>query len=278
MQYLGGKSKIARWLNAAIRPARRGRRFWDAFCGGLSMAVALSEDGPGFVSDANPALLSLYQAVATGWDPPSTLSEDDYKFARTLPDTDPRKAFAGFGCSFGGKWFGGYARARKEDDSRSVRGYASSARNVLLEDIGKLVQRGCQLHCESFFAVAPGDYDMILYLDPPYRNTTGYGGVAPFDHDKFYARVLEWAQHTDVFVSEYDMPFGRPVLEFTHDMSVAGGVHKNARVERLYHYGPSAPPVHVVEADAWPAELGACSEIAVDSACAWPESVVQVGT
>lgn len=90
MQYLGGKSKIAKWLCAAIAPVRRGREFWEPFCGGLSVSVALSESGPGLVSDANHALIALYRAVAAGWDPPSTVSEDDYKRARARYPTSTR--------------------------------------------------------------------------------------------------------------------------------------------------------------------------------------------
>ena len=42
----------------------------------------------------------------------------------------------------------------------------------------------------------------VVYCDPPYKNTSGYG--FSFDHDRFY----EWLRATDfpVSVSEYSMP------------------------------------------------------------------------
>jgi DNA adenine methylase len=249
VQYLGGKSRLSRWLAAAINPCRRGERVvWDAFCGGLSMSAELCKRGPVITSDANLALISLYRAVAAGWDPPAMVTEDEYKRGRVLPDTDPMKAFLGFGCSFGGKWFGGYARSKDPKDGRSKRGYASQARNGLLEDVGALVAAGGVIvHC-NFLEIDPADpevaddaRDLVLYLDPPYAGTTGYDGVAAFDHARFWSRVRQWAALTDVFVSEYRAPFGRPVLEFAHDLSVAGGVTKNARRERLYHYAPDRP-------------------------------------
>lgn len=231
MQYLGGKTKIAKRLVAAMSPIRAGRPFWEPFCGGLSVSVALAAEGPGLVSDANPALISLYRAVADGWDPPTSLSEEMYAFAKRLPDDQPLKAFAGFGCSFGGKWFGGYARSRAYD-------FAAGCARGLLRDIGALLAAGCRVDRINFLDVEPQPVTCFLYLDPPYRGTTEYKGTLAFDHDRFYARVDGWSRHTDVFVSEYSMPWGCVVDEFTHTLKAAGGSQQSARTERLYHYGP----------------------------------------
>jgi DNA adenine methylase len=264
MQYLGGKSKIARWLAAAMRPSllygSSPRPWWDAFCGGLSVSLALADVAPGVggvSTDANPALAALYRAVASGWDPPASLSEDEYRAARALSDSDPRKAFAGFGCSFGGKWFGGYARA----PAQANRTYAGATRTALLRDVGALVAAGVSIAHANFLDVEPEPTDAVLYLDPPYAGTTAYGATGAFDYARFYARVAAWARHTDVFVSEYAMPpdlGGRLAMEFAHDMSVAGGVQKNARVERLYHYAPDLPGPAPCSHAALVAALGRC--------------------
>ena len=46
----------------------------------------------------------------------------------------------------------------------------------------------------------------IIYCDPPYKDTTGYGEdcAGPFCHDEFYS----WceAQKLPVYISEYQMP------------------------------------------------------------------------
>jgi DNA adenine methylase len=102
MQYLGGKSRIAKEIAQVVAPQGF---WWEPFCGGLSVSVQLAKFGPGLVSDANPALISLYTSVARGWLPPEALSLEEWREARRLPDSDPRKAFAGFGCSFGGRYF-----------------------------------------------------------------------------------------------------------------------------------------------------------------------------
>ena len=202
------------------------------------MAVELASRGPGLVSDANPALITLYQAVAGGWDPPQSVTEEQYAAGRALPDTDPMKAFLGFGCSFGGKWFGGFARSKKDRD----RNFVTAARNVLLRDVDALVSAGCEIARVNFLDIEPAPTDMVLYFDPPYANTTGYGGTGKFDHTRFCERVRQWSEYTDVFVSEYALPAGRPILEFTHDMPVAGGgTQKDAQTERLCRFGPALP-------------------------------------
>lgn len=215
------------------------------------MSAEFAKRGPVISSDANPALVSLYQALRDGWDPPTIVSEDEYRAARGLPDSDPRKAFVGFGCSFGGKWFAGYARSKDPKDARSTgaRTYASQCRNSLLEDLAALRPAGWTVAHLNFLDVDPAaeerPEDTVLYLDPPYAGTEAYGATAPFDHGLFWRRVHEWAQRTHVFVSEYNCPFvAPPVLEFTHDLSVAGGVQKDARTERLFHFHPDTPTKH----------------------------------
>lgn len=213
------------------------------------MSAELAKAGPVLSSDVNPALVSLYSALAAGWDPPSVVTEDEYKAGRALPDSDPRRAFIGFGCSFGGKWFGGYARSKDPKDARSAGGtrtYANQCRNSLLDDLALLKPAGwivAQLNMLDFGplddVVVKDPTEIVCYFDPPYEGTEAYGAVAAFDHDKFWRRVLEWSSYTHVFVSEYNCPLNtEPVLEFKHDLSVAGGVTKDARTERLYHFHP----------------------------------------
>lgn len=90
MRYMGGKSRIAKQIAAVIDQYREpGQMVWDAFCGGLSVSVALSEKGPVLSSDANESLINLYNAVKTGWVPPTEVTREEYHVAKSLPNTDP---------------------------------------------------------------------------------------------------------------------------------------------------------------------------------------------
>lgn len=231
MQYLGGKSRIAKQLAEVIdRHRQPGQLVWDAFCGGLSMSVALSKNGPVWSTDANAALISLYRAVQNGWDPPTEVSKETWQAAKALPDTDPMKAFCGFGCSFGGKWFGGFSAPRPGS------GWSAAGQ-------GRVLRRDCAngaFALVDFLSVQPQPCEAILYLDPPYAGTTGYDGALPFDSEAFVQRVREWSRWTHVFVSEYSFPIGECVFERTSKTKVNGGMSGRAKdaVERLYHLQP----------------------------------------
>lgn len=182
--------------------------WWEPFCGGLSVSVQLAAYGPGIVSDANAALISLYTSVREGWDPPTEATEDEWREARDLPDSDPRKAFFGFGCSFGAKWFGGSAVKRAQrwtpKDNCFVDDNAVGAtRKALLRDLPLLSR--CGLRHLDFLTCEPLEVE-VVYCDPPYAGTTGYTATGRFDHDAFWLRCQVLAQRARVFVSEFDCP------------------------------------------------------------------------
>jgi len=241
MRYLGGKSRIAKEIAAIVAPQGI---WWEPFCGGLNVSVQLAKYGPGLISDANAALISLYKSVAMGWLPPEAVSAEEYQAAKALPDSDPRKAFIGFGCSFGGMWFSSYAPAKvvlRPGRAPEQQNLARSTRNVLLRDIPALSL--CTFRPMSFFDVDPQAFPSrpeTIYCDPPYAGTTTYSGVAPFDHGIFWAYCQEWAgRGVRVFVSEYACPVGSDVVwEKQHGCQLgavrSSATSDNARTERLF--------------------------------------------
>jgi DNA adenine methylase len=223
MHYLGGKTKLAGKIVKAIRERYPSRSVWEPFCGGLSVSVALAKAAPLEASDAHPALIALYSAMQAGWDPPDTLSEEDYARARSLPDSDPLKAFAGFGCSFSGKWFGGFAR-----DKVRAGDHTNEAARGLRK---KLPNPAITFRCLSFFDIAPRPWEGIIYCDPPYAGTQGYGMA--WDPAAFWARAREWSRFCPVFVSEFTAPAGvLCVLEMPRIKSM--GFTRKAAIDRLY--------------------------------------------
>jgi DNA adenine methylase len=257
MQYLGGKTLIAKQLAAVILDYRRpGQTVWDAFCGGLSVAAALEEDGPVYATDVNAALIALYQAVQGGWQPPDVVSRDTWQAAKALPDNDPLKAFCGFGCSFGGKWFGGYAAPRYVTPTATTHGGVSNPVVSSLRALSRrALDRTIQFAAVDFLMVMPHRTDRLIYCDPPYAGTTPYDGAPPFDQLRFRARVAGWARYTDVFVSEYDFPLGECIWSAPASLKVSGGT-KDPRTERLYLVTSTPegaryrrPPVHLMIED-----------------------------
>lgn len=230
MYYLGGKIKIAKLLAARIRELEPGATwYWDPFCGGLSVSLALQAYAPTLASDANVALIAMYLAIRAGWQPPESVSEEEYRTARALPDSDPRKAFCAIACSFSGKWFGGYARS-------GARNYARNAHRNL-----RKVPQISEIAQSDWLTVEPRDLGAcVLYLDPPYAGTVGYPGASRFEYDRFVQRVGQWARFAPVFVSEYDFPLGTVVWEREQTTTVARDKSKYARATERLYYLPKA--------------------------------------
>lgn len=148
--------------------------------------------------DCHSALIALYQGVARGWDPPKHVSREEHAAAKNLPDSDPLKAFVGFGCSFGGAYFGGYAPD-----------VITASRRAVLHQVRTILKAGGSFRCRNFLEMKPCFLNgRTLYLDPPYRNTSGYSGTEKFDHEHFDSLISRWALLNPgrVFLSEYTAP------------------------------------------------------------------------
>lgn len=224
MHYLGGKYRIrhvvADYLTSLRQP---GQTYWEPFVGAAWVLQEMAD--PRIASDACDPLITLYLALQRGWLPPAVVSEQDWQRWRfSLDNNDPMRAFAGFGCSFSGKWFGGYARS-------AARNYALNARNSLLKQLPKI--KTAKFVYGDYAAYEP--VDLLIYCDPPYQGTTDYGYFQSFDHDRFWDVVRRWSHNNTVIVSEYSAPDDFVcVLEIPTktDMRVAG--NKEARSERLF--------------------------------------------
>lgn len=240
MQYMGGKARIAKHLAAEIDRVRPpGSWVWDPFCGGLSMSVALRINGPVWSTDLCVPLISLYRAVDKGWSPPD-VDRMTWESARSLPDSDPLKAYCGFGLSWGGCWFHSMVpiSRRVEIKRGPERGRVVNLSGHAAVRKSLLKARGGLYASLDFLSVDPFSHDfseVTLYLDPPYRGVSGYSHLPAFDHDQFVRRVRQWgkAAHA-VFVSEYDFPIGGVVWERP---MATGCMARGKRAERLYLAG-----------------------------------------
>ncbi len=169
----------------------------------------------------------MYKALQNGWVPPDYVSEEQYRdYWSTRPIDDPMTAFCGFGCSFGGKWFGGYAR------SEGKVCYAATTQRSLLKQL-PLIQN-VKFRYGLFHEHNPKG--CIIYCDPPYENTTNYGAFKGFDHELFWSTVREWSKRNTVLVSEYQAPSDfNCVAEFPSRMGLrTKGFVNEVRTERMF--------------------------------------------
>lgn len=200
MQYVGGKQKsggaqIAKFINALGL-----RSISEPFCGGLSVTYRLKFDEI-HASDACESLIRMYKMYAQGWRPPLSLSKEQWQeFKRIQDPTDPMTAFAGFGCSTSGAYFGSFTSRCKRTGENYVSSAVAAAES--LENKFKKLRHVSFKHCH--YDEAP-DSD-CFYCDPPYAGTKGYPAVGPFDSEKFWQWVRVRSSSTLIFVSEMQAP------------------------------------------------------------------------
>lgn len=206
MRYLGGKfrvgPKIAEFLNNKLTYTCYSN-YIEQFCGGLWVTYLIDRvGGIKIASDSNKAVITLYKAMQEGWIPPNTVTKEEYVHYRNIKDLDdPMTAFVGIGCSFGGKWFGGYAGIDKR--STKERSYATNAQGSLLKKLAKC--KDVQFHHMDYKeAVLSAPKGSLIYMDPPYANTTGY--KVKFDNNDFWNFVRDQSKHHSIYVSEFKAP------------------------------------------------------------------------
>lgn len=156
---------------------------------------------------------------------PESVSEDEYKFYKTAPDS-AMKGFVGFACSFAGKWFGGYAR-----DPKTTRNYAKGSGNSLRTKAAGL--GGVKFECRGYRDYSPSG--KLIYCDPPYKGTTKIFNTA-FNSDEFWDVMRRWSLDNIVVISEYEAPLDFTcVLEIETKTDIGGKDNKKiGRVEKLF--------------------------------------------
>lgn len=226
MRYLGNKTRLAKELVPILtQHLKRDDWYVEPFAGAFGMVSNIPWHRR-VARDKDPYIVNLMRAVQDGWEPPSSVSEELYKSIKENPEEYPQAlvGFVGYGCSFGGKWFNGYARG-------GGRNHAEESRNNLLKMRPKL--QG--IHISS------GDYSVFrgegntYYCDIPYANTTKY--KTDFDYTRFWNWARKMSECNYVFISEYSAPEDfECIWEKKHKVGIDTKVHSE-RIEKLFIYG-----------------------------------------
>ena len=231
MRYLGGKSRIRKLVASYLESIRKpDQTYFEPFVGGAWVLQEMT--GKRIASDGNFALIEMYKALQNGWIPPESITKEQYAEYKAKQDPrDPMTAFVGIGCSFAGKWFGGFiGNGEKGDKAKcSVRASCNSLKTQLPRILETAFIHG------TFDTHTIGD-GWLIYCDPPYQGTTAYGAFSGFDHAKFWAAMRSWSKHSTVIVSEYSAPSDfECVLEIkkTNSMYHADGKQKK-EIEKLF--------------------------------------------
>lgn len=205
MKYFGGKARIskhlAEYLNSQITDDQN---FYDLFCGACNVITKITATNLRYANDLHPSIVATMKACAGGYEFPHIVTEEDYQLCKkeeTYNRYHPLHGFMMFGCSFSGKYKGGYARS-------GTRNYALNAKNSLAKKAPHLQNIIWSNKSYDQVDILPNS---VVYCDIPYFNTTKYS--VEFGHEEFY----KWVERQDstIFISEYEQgynPLNLPIV------------------------------------------------------------------
>jgi site-specific DNA-adenine methylase len=201
MQYLGGKARLRDQIVPIINSIDA-NIYIEPFCGACWVGEKVDKKYR-ILSDANYYLIEMWKALKKGWIPPKTCSEEEYARIRQ-DDSDPSlHAWICIAQSYGGRWGGGYAR--RHDCARD---YTLSCFNQTMKRLPNLLTADFQHknYSSVFKQALKVEKPMVMYLDPPYAQTTGYAKTLPFDSDIFWKNVRLVSRKHYVLTSSYEAP------------------------------------------------------------------------
>lgn len=233
MRYMGSKGRHAKYLIPYIMEGHNQEKpYVEPFVGGgniFSQVPANIKWG----NDTATYAVALLDALSKGWEPPTYLDELTYYQIKEDPHGyDPALVgFAAYCCSYAGKFWGGYWRAK--DMKGNIRNCAAEqARNLEKQRSGLIGAKFTNLNYLEM-GIEPGS---TVYCDPPYIGTTGY------QYDIDHAEFWHWCEELvlkgcRVFVSEYKAPLDWECVwekDVTNSLTKETGAKRG--VEKLFRF------------------------------------------
>jgi DNA adenine methylase len=222
---MGSKNKISKYIIPFLIENKKSNQLYiEPFVGGCNMIDKIT--GKRIGNDFHHPLIEMWKALQNGWIPPEFISKEEYYYIKENQESlDPALVgFAGFLCSFGGKWWGGYAFNKKNDN------YAARGRRVLLKQIKLL--KDVEFMNYNYINL-PIENNSIIYCDPPYKGTTKYSNN--FNHEEFW----EWCRNISkknnkIYISEYNAPKDFILLKEIKHKTILDKNSNYIRVEKLF--------------------------------------------
>lgn len=233
MRYNGGKSKLVSGIQKTIDSMRLHRSTYiEPFLGGGAVFERVAPDfDDAKCGDTHEDLVLMWKSISEGWIPPSVVTEDNYLRIK-LSKPSALRGFVGFGCSFGAKWFGGYARAKKPNGED--RNFADESARACVRASESFKGRTIW-HCSYSHFNDVIDEDCVVYCDPPYKGTLGYASSgADFNHDAFWKIAGEWRNRGAlVLVSEFNAPNNWKEISCT-DRVRSQGLERSRVLDKIF--------------------------------------------
>lgn len=210
MKYVGSKARIAKYIVPIIQQyidTTQCRAYVEPFVGGANIITQIKHPYRYGLDNSKP-LIALLNHVTLRGELPQSVSREQYNDVREHPENYDYwyVGAVGYLASYNGKYFGGYA-GTVHTKAGTVRDYYDEAKRNLETQAKILQDAPPQFGALDYTEIADTLplYDCVIYADPPYEGTTGYGNS--FNSSEFWETCRKWAATGNtVIVSETKAP------------------------------------------------------------------------
>lgn len=237
MRYFGGKGIVGKRISIEIMKLIKNPNeviYIEPFCGALGVMRHISRYFKiCYANDICKDLIMLHKLVKTNkFNNPKITKQKwlEYKYSNK---SSAERAFAGFGCSYGGVWFNGYI----DDPLNNDMIYSS------LKKIHPKIQNVNFYNYDYIEFIKNIKYDKkqqyVIYMDPPYKNTCNlpWEKESKFDSDKFWeiVRILSKHKNITILVSEVSAPSDfKSIYSFSRKNGMHNNTNKIEIIENIY--------------------------------------------
>lgn len=242
MNYIGSKYSIWKYIKDIILDGygESYNNYVEPFCGGCNsmMHVKTSFGCRRIASDINPYLIAMFKSLIKNESQFYPISRDLYYDAFMAYKNNDFTKFSlsdlgwiGFMAAYRGKFFGGYSGIVNSKRDGELDFVNISIKSVLktLDGISDV-----EFYCCSYDKLNI-PLNSIIYCDPPYKGTLGYGYT--FNYDEFYDWcVNETKRGNKVFISEYEIEDERfkEIFSIENKCCLNKNQKLKDRIEKLY--------------------------------------------
>ena len=236
MIYMGSKRSIAKEIVPIIQSyiTDECKGYIEPFVGGANIIDKIKcKNRYGF--DSHKQLIALFEKLQNDINEiPNEIPYEEYMKVKENKDDyeDWYLGLVGFLGSFGAKYFGGYARHNKNDNTEQIQ--RGSIKN-LKKQYDNL--KDVKFKCKDFRDIKDIS-GYVIYCDPPYKDTTKYS-TKGFPYEEFYDWCRGMSKNNIVLISEYSMPNDFKCIwekesKVNFDSNRTVGDKKNKRIEKLF--------------------------------------------
>ena len=202
MRYIGGKTKIGKEIAKVLKSYLSDKitTYIEPFCGMLGVMKHMTNSGDidYVASDISEDIILLWNSVK---DNSFQYTEINRELYYDLKKSEPSalRAFAGYGCSYGGAFFNTFEEFRGDNNRRNDITAYNSLYKIDIQDI-KFIH--------SDYKHLKVNENCLVYCDPPYKKTAQeFGGNSSFNSEEFWDTMRLWrSQGITVIISEYEAP------------------------------------------------------------------------